>query len=280
MNTDHITGEWLASLRWRNLSPKTIQRRAMVLRRFIEWCDPLTADRHDVEAWLTSLAVSPQSRSYYLSDLGSFYTWAVRNEVLVRSPAAQVERPLLPDYEARPIPTDELAHAVDQADQTMRAILSIAALAGLRRSEIARLDATDVNLSDRTLRVRQGKGKKDRTVPLSPALSTELQAGGNLHRGPVILSTLGRAYKPDSLGQKANEHLAGCGSQSTIHCLRHWFATQMLEETGDVVVVQKLMGHANTNTTAKYTAVSARKARAAVECIEPPWMVSSQLRLF
>jgi integrase/recombinase XerD len=142
-----------------------------------------------------------------------------------------------------------------------RAALSVAYGAGLRASEVTALKIGDIDSARMTIRVEQGKGRKDRFALLSPVLLTLLRAWwrearprGWLFPGrdpgqPLTTRQLNRAC------HQAAE-AAGLAKRVSMHTLRHSFATHLLEQKTDVRVIQVLLGHKKLETTARYTQVA------------------------
>lgn len=140
----------------------------------------------------------------------------------------------------------------------MKLALALAAYAGLRRAEIVALTADDVSLhSDPpTLVVRDGKGGRDRLVPLHPKLVMMLSSS-RAHRYVPILA--------ETLGAKAAEHMRSHGWDYTIHQLRATFATELARATkGNVVLVSKMLGHSSIQTTMGYVGWTGGEGGAAV----------------
>jgi integrase/recombinase XerD len=154
-----------------------------------------------------------------------------------------------------------------------RAALSISYGAGLRASEVCMLKVTDIDSDRMLIHVEQGKGRKDRKVMLSPGLLELLRAywrearpAGWLFPGkppinPISPRQLSRAFL-------AAKRLAGITGPSTLHTLRHSFATHLLEANTDVRVIQVLLGHARVTTTERYTHVATRTIRDIVSPFE------------
>ena len=154
-----------------------------------------------------------------------------------------------------------------------RAVLTTAYAAGLRLSEVISLHVSDIDSSRMLIRVRQGKGRKDRYVMLSPVLLE-------------ILRRYWRAARPTDYlfpGQKKGQHLnpssvqkacrqavkeAGLKKHVTVHTLRHCFATHLLEAGTDIRLIQLLLGHANLRTTQIYTHVSPQRAQEVVSPLD------------
>jgi integrase/recombinase XerD len=159
-----------------------------------------------------------------------------------------------------------------------RVLLMTAYAGGLRVSELVRLQVADIDSRRMAIRVRQGKGHKDRDTLLSRRLLTELRA-------------YWKKYQPHSwlfAGGKAGRHLTeatasalftmaktGAGIRKTggIHMLRHSFATHLLEAGTDVRTVQVLLGHRSLRTTMRYLHVSRRHTLSApspLDLLDPP----------
>jgi integrase/recombinase XerD len=152
-----------------------------------------------------------------------------------------------------------------------RAALMTAYGAGLRVSEVVALQIGDIDSQRMLLRVRQGKGKKDRYAMLSPCLPAVLRAWWRAHTYGA--SQPAKAAPTDWLfpGWRKDHHMnaqslqtacreaaqvAGIWKRVTVHTLRHSFATHLLENGTDIRVIQVLLGHTSINTTARYAAVS------------------------
>jgi site-specific recombinase XerD len=151
-----------------------------------------------------------------------------------------------------------------------RAALMTAYGAGLRVSEVVALRVGDIDSQRMLIRVRQGKGKKDRYAMLSPRLLEVLRCWWR-SRFPARQRTKaspedwlfpgfrrGRHMNTESLQTACREaaQAAGIGKRVTVHTLRHSFATHMLENGTDIRIIQALLGHTQIDTTARYAAVS------------------------
>lgn len=151
-----------------------------------------------------------------------------------------------------------------------RAALMIAYGAGLRVSEVVNLQLGDIDAKRMLLRVRQGKGKKDRYAMLSQRLLVMLRcwwrsqhpAGRPHHASPQDWLfpgfRKGRHMNVESLQTACREatRAAGISKRVRVHTLRHSFATHLLENGTDIRFIQALLGHSRIDTTARYAAVS------------------------
>lgn len=137
-----------------------------------------------------------------------------------------------------------------------RTMLTLCYGCGLRLSEVLAVRVADIDGERRLLRVEQGKGAKDRLVPLSPTLLEHLRAYWRLYRPAdwLFAGRTGEPLSPTSL-QKAftqAKHQAGVTKVGGIHGLRHAYATHQLAAGLGVERLQRLMGHANIQTTLRY----------------------------
>lgn len=144
-----------------------------------------------------------------------------------------------------------------------RLLLATTYSAGLRVSEVVHLKLTDIDGARMTIRVEQGKGRKDRLTVLSERLLGELREYWKIQRPPVWLfpgrditapMTRGAAHWIYDHAKKT----AGITRGRGIHTLRHCFATHSLEHGTDSTVIQQVLGHAYLSTTARYLHVSTR----------------------
>jgi integrase len=135
-------------------------------------------------------------------------------------------------------------------------MLLFAALAGLRAGEIARLrrDAIRDDLDPPVLIVEDGKGGRQRVVPLHPELVAVLSELPS--RGWLFGRYDGQAghIPPHLVSHLCNRALRDAGTSSTLHTLRHRFATKVYANTLDLRTTQELLGHASPTTTAQYAA--------------------------
>ncbi len=148
-----------------------------------------------------------------------------------------------------------------------RAIFMTAYAAGLRVSEVVQLRVTDIDSQRMVINVRQGKGRKDRYVMLSPKLLDLLRLYWKVTRPSVWLfpgRTPGHHVSLSIVQRVCKKAAASSGltKSVTLRTLRHSFATHLLEAGADVRTIQMLLGHRSLQTTALYTHVSNERIRA------------------
>lgn len=238
---------------FRGFSPTTVTRRASTLEQFARFLEPSTlgeATRDDIEGFLGTKA-SAATRHAYRSDLRVFYRWAVDRGLVPADPAIRVEPVKVPKSLPRPIDADAATGLLDFGQLRVRRMVALAVFAGLRCHEIAQLRAEDVTPA--MIVVRNGKGGKDRTVPVHPTLGRLLDS---LPPGPVF-TIAGRPVHAASVSRSIARHLARAGVAATAHQLRHTFGTELARTShGDMVLTAALMGHASMSTTMGYVALA------------------------
>ena len=150
---------------------------------------------------------------------------------------------------------------------TIRVVVLTAYSAGLRVSEVVQLQVDDIDSERMLIRVRSGKGQKDRYVPLSKLLLEVLRTYWEFTR-PTKWLFPGRKsnhfISPRTVGRACQQaaKAAGIRKRVTPHTLRHSFATHLLEAGTDIRTIQKLLGHKKLSTTAIYTHVTDAQIRA------------------
>lgn len=179
---------------------------------------------------------------------------------------------MIPRGLPRPIGEQDLAMAIAAAVEPVRCWLTLAAYQGLRAGELAWLDRADVldRVREPALRVRGKGGGTERLLPLGRTGLAALRAYGLPRSGPVFRDPAGRSFSPRQVSQRCNRHLHAVGVQETLHQCRHRFAIEALAAvgTGNVRVVQELLGHASPATTAIYTWVAPVRAVEAVTALD------------
>lgn len=245
----------LRHLRRRNLRPSTIEQRGRALRRLSRTCDLARVTGEEIEDWLDARDLIPSSRASEISHIRGFYKWALMEGVLEHDPTLRVVRPRVPKRLPRPMPEPDLAVAVQMAPPQIRAMLMIAAFAGLRACEIARLEGEHVQLSDGVLLVMEDKGGGMSSVPIAPALRPVFASLPQ--SGPLFLLTDGRRMRPHNVSHWCNNYLHALGISHTLHTLRHRFGTAVYEASGrDLRATQELLRHKTPVSTALYTWLS------------------------
>jgi integrase/recombinase XerD len=268
-------------MRMRKFAPKTQSGYLRAVRQFARFLgrSPDTAtveDLRDYQLHLVDHGTSPVSLNAAISALKFFFEVTLgQPELMARMHPVRVPRKLpvvLSPGEVRRL----IAAAGNLKHQTA---LSVAYGAGLRASEVVALKVSDIDSQRMTLRIEQGKGRKDRYAMLSPVLLERLRLwwrvaraqgtmldGGWLFPGmdpvdPLSTRQLNRAVH-------AAAEAAQIDKRVTPHTLRHSFATHLLEQKVDIRVIQVLLGHKQLETTALYVQVATDLLREVISPLE------------
>lgn len=253
--------------REKGLTSDTIRRRRVTLGRFAAHIAPgplATARTDDIDDFLATLR-APATKRAYCADLFAFYRWAMRRRLVDVNPAADIDRMRVPKGLPRPVRKELLPAILEAADPELRKMIALAAYAGLRVSEIAKLDRDDLSLDvdEPIVIVREGKGRKDRIVPAHPALVEMLRD----FRQPGRLFPVTKGY----IGAKIAAHLRELGIEATAHKLRHTFGTEAVRAArGNIVLAAYLMGHDSIETTMKYNGWAGGPAGDVIRSMFPP----------
>ena len=248
--TDPLSIAWLEYMRAERKPVNTILRRQSTLRGV---GNAGTATREEIEAWWASRrALSMATRSNDLACLRSFYRWAIRWEHRGDDPSIRLDAPKVDRGQPRPMSRADLRLLLDTLPDDLRRAVALGAYAGLRVSEVAALDWSDVDIETRRAVVRHGKGGKSRVVAVGAILVDHLlpDVGGNVVNGG------GKAATAAALQRRVNRAIQSAGVEATFHQLRHRYGTLAYQATRDLVAVGRQMGHTSPVTTVIYAAAS------------------------
>jgi integrase/recombinase XerD len=283
--------EYLNALLVQNYSVNTIENREFLILQFIQWCierglaEPVEVTRPVLERYQRYLflyrkkngePMSFRSQHSRLVPLRMWFRWLTRRNHLLHNPASELELPRL----GQPLPKNifsaqeverilQLCDIDDPIGLRDRAIIEVLYSTGVRRMEVIALKLYDLSLDRGVVLVRQGKGKKDRYVPIGGRAIAWLQkyieeARPQLALEPddmtVFLTAQGEPFSRDHMTSnvKARIDAAKLGKTGACHLFRHTMATLMHENGADIRFIQEILGHVKLETTQIYTHVSIR----------------------
>jgi integrase/recombinase XerD len=298
---------FLAELRARRVSKSLLERTGHVLPRLLSHLrerkihDLRAVTEADLVGWVNALArqttrlgkpPSLTTQALYLRVVRSFFSWLLRRGRILQDPAKGLRPPkvdalprvVLTEAQVRrlvcaPAPPNPRwwAKGVERRD---RAILELLYGTGLRLAECARLDVSDLDLLERRLFVRNGKGHRDRVVPVPgrAAVAMDGYLGDvrpaflrELREQALFLAWTGARLSPVTIRVivRARARAAGIQGPVSPHVLRHSCATHLLRGGADVRHVQELLGHRSIESTVRYTRVAIRDLHAMIETAHP-----------
>lgn len=283
--------EWMGV---RNYSPRTIHGRRTYLRYFIEWAQerglhrPMEITKAILERYQRhlfhhrkrdGLPMTARSMHARLIPVRAFFKWAARQNRILYNPASEIDLPRmekrLPKHILNAGEVETIMAQCPLSDPLGlrdRAMLETFYSTGMRRSELAGLHVHDLDYERGTVMVRQGKGRKDRMIPIGERALGWIrryvdEARPGLVREPddgtLFLTNLFEPFTPNRLTQLVRDYIdaADLGKRGSCHLLRHTCATLMLEGGADIRFIQQLLGHAELSTTEIYTQVSIQQLK-------------------
>ena len=277
----------------RGLSPYTARIREVALGAFIRWADehglrhPAEVTRPILQHYQRHLylyrtaqgkPLAYTSQITRLLPLVAFFKWLTREGHILSNPAADLDLPKAPRQLPKHLLTiEQVEGVINQCDLRTpegirdRAILEVLYSSGVRRSELVRLKLYEVDTARGTLMVRQGKGRKDRFIPLGARACAwvarylaEVRAqllGGDTD--VLFLTDYGEPFEKGRLSELVSGYMRAVGiAHGSCHAFRHAMATHMLEAGADIRFIQVMLGHSELNTTQIYTHVAIEKLKA------------------
>jgi len=311
---EHAVARFLEAIAVRGHTASTVKTRESALGAFVRWCaergldDPAQVTKAVIERYQRHLyyyrepaglgagrgrgrcvgkALSVQTQHGHLTAVRLLFRWLARGNWIAYNPASELELPRLPQRLPRTILSVDEVEAVLAATAARgdagirdRAMLETLYATGIRRMELANLSLYDVGLDAGSVMVREGKGRRDRMVPISSrACGWIAKYLADVRPGLVIdprdttlfLADDGQSFHGDRLTPLVKRYLAAAGIHrpGACHLFRHTMATMMLENGADIRFIQAMLGHASIGTTTIYTRVSLAKLREVYEKTHP-----------
>jgi len=284
--------EWMSV---NNYSPQTIYHRREVLRYLVKWCEVRDITRPEQ---LTKSLIERYQRYVYhyrkdngkplciqtqrirITAIKMFCQYLVKTGYLTNNPVSEIELPKLPQQLPKhTLSVTEVEKVMSQPNLKRatglrdRAILETFYSTAIRRQELTNLQTYDLDNEGGTLMVRQGKGQKDRVVPIGERAlywieqylmgsRPELQKQGN--DSHLFLTYLGLPFVPSGISEIVTKHIkqSEIDKSGSCHIFRHSTATLMLENGADIRHIQAMLGHACLSTTQIYTQVAIKHLKA------------------
>jgi integrase/recombinase XerD len=292
----------LEDLRGKNYSKHTVTTREHYLRKFALWC--LDRDLHRpneitkpilerYQRWLYQYrneAGKPLSfamQSYHIMQVRSFFRWLCKKNYLLLNPASELEIPKKSQRLPQAVLSAEEADLVlaqanisEPTGLRDRAIMEVFYSTGIRRTELTELTIYSIDAERRTLMVHQGKGKKDRLLPIGQRaldwIAKYCEEGRSRlvvdpNEKTLFLSSLGLPLEADTLSTYISQYVkhSGVNKPGSCHLFRHTMATLMLDNGADIRYIQAMLGHSKLETTEVYTRVSITKLQQVHERTHP-----------
>jgi site-specific recombinase XerD len=257
-----------------NYSPKTLRAYGDDLKQFIEWVaenrvdweNPRRFSRVDIEGFMSYLAgqqMTGVTRVRKLAAIRKLFTFLEENRIIAGNPANTVKGARREEKEPGILYKEQYKALLYEASDHVRdyAIIMTFLQTGIRLSELTNLAIEDVDFDHKILTVRQGKGKKDRHIPLVDegvkALRNYLRYRNTelvLDDEVFFLANNGTSLNVSSVKYIVAKYVkkAGIRKKVSVHTLRHTFGAHKADKQMGIATLQELMGHKKKETTLKY----------------------------
>jgi integrase/recombinase XerD len=298
-----LLDKFLEWMRVKNFSEETVLGRHYTLSRFIIWAEergivqPREVTKPILERYQRYLyhyrkkngdPLSTRTQHGFLVPIRAWFKWLTRQNHILYNPASEID---LPKLEHR-LPKHVLT--MGEAEQIIvlpdvntplgirdRALLETLYSTGVRRMEVVNLRLYDLDYDRGTIIVRQGKGRKDRMVPIGERAVAWLEKYlrevrptllvGDSAGDVLFLTKMGEPFTPDQMTLLVKEYVdaADIGKKGSCHLWRHTAATLLHDAGADIRFIQAFLGHAKLTTTEIYTQVSIRQLKAIHSACHP-----------
>jgi integrase/recombinase XerD len=298
----YLGGRFIERLRVRNFSKMSLVSYGLSLRLFRGYCAALEISRPREVSRATILnyqsylfhyrkgngaPLATGTQLHRLSHLVAFFSWLMKENLILANPASDLELPKKGYHLPRTILTaGEVETVLNQTDTERpigvrdRAIMETLYSTGMRRQEVCNLDRHHLDVERQLVRVEEGKGRRDRVVPIGGRalkwvdkylVEVRPRLTGSLSEAALFVTPEGERLTVDQLGKLVHDYIdsAEIGKTGSCHLFRHAFATHLLENGCDIRFIQAMLGHAQLNTTAIYTHVSIKELQTAHQRCHP-----------
>ena len=232
----------------------------------VDWNNPQKITRIDIVEFMHRLAGlrrTGTTRARKLASIRHFLKFLKENEIIAGNPAETVIRARKEEKDPTVLFKNEYKALLFEAQGNSRdyAILLTFLKSGIRERELADLSLEDVDFVHDELTVREGKGKKERKIPLMPELKRALRryVGDRDRRANIIdeetlfLARNGTSLNPSSIRKLVKKYYSKAGvRKSGVHTLRHTFSAHNVNNGMSIADLQKVLGHKKKETTLKY----------------------------
>ena len=228
------------------------------------WIDVQPTDIRNHIANRHRKGISSKSLHRELSAIRSFYNFLLKKQLIEHNPASHIRAPKHERKLPKVLDVDQVSGLLDSQPDSLLEIRDLAILelfysSGLRLTELAALNVDDLDLSEQSLRVKQGKGGKQRDLPVGSKAITAIKKW-LAYRPDTTDLALFTSNKGKRIGQRSIQlrldrwcKKIGLPEHVHPHMLRHSFASHLLESSQDIRAIQELLGHSNISSTQIYT---------------------------
>jgi site-specific recombinase XerD len=265
---------FLKALTGNNFSTESIRAYSADITQFlaflksvrVDWNNPKKIQRLDIVEFMNRLSGMKRTgttRARKLASLRHFLKFLKENNVIAGNPAETIARARKEEKDPAVLFKNEYKALLFEAQGNSRdyAILLTFLKSGIRESELSAVELDDVDFVHDELTVREGKGKKERKIPLMPELKTALERylrdrerqANIIDIETLFLARNGTSLNPSSIRKLVRKYYAKSGvRKSGVHTLRHTFSAHNVNNGMSIADLQKILGHKKKETTLKY----------------------------
>lgn len=251
-------------------SPHTIRDYRVTFKKFLAFFGDLefeTINKHHIIQFMAAQSnVSAKTLRNYHANLSALWQWAIQQGVCKENPVRQIKAPVAEKKTILPFSKVEILAILEMVDQSLnplrdRAIVLLLLDTGIRASELCNLTIDDLNRVTNHILVF-GKGKKERSVPISKntsdAIEEYLHNRGHLSPStPLFTKENGKPLERTLLRRILADLGAKAGVNNVYpHRFRHTFAIQFLRNRGNIYSLQKILGHSTLDMVKRYLALA------------------------
>ena len=278
--------KWLKEFQTKGYSPETIRNRKTNIHLFINWCeqrdifyitDVSKSTLESYQRYITSAPLGregdpllPLSILTRLRAVKLFFKWVIEQRYLLYNPALEWELPKEPGLKIKEVLSIQEVEAMlstcnlkTDVGVRDRAIMETLYSTGIRKKELIHLKPEDINFDEGTLKVAEGKGNKQRLVPIGERALAWIKKYQTTGLEKITLNKVHSPYLFLTITGKPLNHVnevignykkkVGIKKKGLSHLFRHTMATLMLKNGADIRIIQQILGHSHLQTTQRYT---------------------------
>jgi integrase/recombinase XerC len=269
----------------KNFSKESIRAYISDLQQFVEWLEqrrvdwdiPYRMQRIDIVAFINHLAeqkASAITRQRKLAAIRGFLKFCKDNQIIYGNPADTIEGPIREERDPAILLKTEYKALLQVAGGNSRdlAMVMLFLQTGLRVSELVNLKLSDIDLTSHEITVRQGKGRKDRVVPLVKQAEAALKAylkvrDAQPEYDEVFIARNGTSMDVRTVRYRIHKYYkeAGIKKKASVHTLRHTFSTHQIHNGLKLNQLKEVLGHRRMETTYKYVHLDRTNLRTEME---------------
>lgn len=284
LTLEQALADFLKALAGKNRSAATSRAYQTDIHQFITWLhennlviiSPIQVERSDITEYMASLAgrkLSGVSRARKVAALREYFRYLTDHEAIAKSPLIGIETPKREKNGRTALSHDEYTAILSLAGSNPRdyAILQVFLQTGLRVSELVALKRDDIDLAQRVLYVRSGKGMVARSIELerkvTQAIKNYLTIRPNAPYGQLFLNYQNEPISGRGVRKIVTKYLhqAGIKKKASCHSLRHTFATAKAQQGISAYRLKEWLGHQSLETTQIYIHLGKQNAQREME---------------